>query len=165
MADTGTTTEVQETEAQTTTTTTDATKDPFAGLPEEFAWVKSDLESTRREAASRRVEVRKLEEQLKDAKTPEDVTKAVEEAAKRSTQLEAELARERAARKHKLDDEFLEFLTGATPEQIESQAAKLAALAPKVTAPKPNPRGGVNPADTNLPELSGRDAWKKFKGR
>ena len=165
MADTGTTTEVQETEAQTTTTTTDTTKDPFAGLPDEFAWVKSDLESTRREAASRRVEVRKLEEQLKDAKTPEDVTKAVEEAAKRSTELEAELARERAARKHKLDDEFLEFLTGATPEQIESQAAKLAALAPKVTAPKPNPRGGVTPADTNLPELSGRDAWKKFKGR
>ena len=165
MADTGTTTEVQETEAQTTTTTTDTTKDPFAGLPDEFAWVKSDLESTRREAASRRVEVRKLEEQLKDAKTPEDVTKAVEEAAKRSTELEAELARERAARKHKLDDEFLEFLTGATPEQIESQAAKLAALAPKTVVTKSNPRGGVTPSDSSLPELSGRDAWKKFKGR
>lgn len=163
MADTGTTTEVQATEAEATSTTT--TTDPYAGLPAEFSWLKNDLESTRREAASRRVELRNLEEKFKDVKTPEQVAEAVAEAAKRGTQLEAELARERAARKHKLDDELVEFLTGATAEQIEEQAAKLAALAKREPVVKQTPRGGVTPAESSAPELSGREAWNAYKGR
>ena len=164
MADTGTTTEVQETEAEATSTT--QTTDPYAGLPAEFSWLKNDLESTRREAASRRVEVRKLEEQLREAKTPEDIAKAVADSAKRSAELETELARERAARKHKLDDEVVEFLTGATAEQIEAQAAKLAALSKREAASvtKQTPRGGLTPAESSAPELSGREAWKAYRG-
>jgi hypothetical protein len=132
--------------------------------------LKDDLESTRREAASRRVALREAEEKLKEAKTPEDISKAVAEATKKNTDLEAELARERAARKHKLDDALLEFLTGSDAEQIDAQAAKLAALAtkPAATAPaptKPAPRGGVTPTDSTPPEVDGREAWRKFKGR
>lgn len=168
MADTGNPTQDQASESQTVTTP--ATKDPFEGLPEEFAWVKNDLESTRREAAGRRVELRELQDKFKDAKTPEEVAQAIADATKRSAQLEAEVARERAARKHKLDDALIEFLTGADEEQIEAQAAKLAALATTApretpTAAKQTPRGGVTPADTAPPEIDGRDAWKKYRGR
>jgi hypothetical protein len=168
MADTGT--QGQEPESKTETTAETKGTDPYAGLPAEFAWLKDDLESTRREAASRRVALREAEEKLKEAKTPEDISKAVAEATKKNTDLEAELARERAARKHKLDDALLEFLTGSDAEQIDAQAAKLAALAtkPAATAPaptKPAPRGGVTPTDSTPPEVDGREAWRKFKGR
>lgn len=168
MADTGTAQDqASESQTEATTETTKAS-DPFAGLPEEFAWLKSDLETTRREAAARRVELRGLQDKFKDAKTPEEVAQAIAEATTRSTQLEAEVARERAARKHKLDDALVEFLTGTNEEQIEAQAAKLAALAP--SAPREPvtrlaPRGGVTPSDSSPPELDGREAWKKFKGR
>jgi hypothetical protein len=168
MADTGTP-QGQEPENQTATPTATETTDPYAGLPEEFAWLKNDLESTRREAAGRRVELRELEAKFKDAKTPEEVNAAVAEATKRSAALEAEVARERAARKHKLDDSLVEFLTGATEEQIEAQAAKLAALAPSaaretVVVTRQTPRGGVTPSDSTPPEISGRDAWKQYRG-
>lgn len=168
MADTGNP-QGQEPESKNETTTTEGS-DPYAGLPAEFSWLKDDLESTRREAASRRVALREAEEKLKEAKTPEDISKAVAEATKKNTDLEAELARERAARKHKLDDALLEFLTGSDAEQIDAQAAKLAALAtkPAATAPaptKPAPRGGVTPTDSTPPEVDGREAWRKFKGR
>jgi len=168
MADTGT--EGQEPANQTTTAPVETPADPYAGLPDEFAWLKNDLESTRREAAGRRVELRELEAKFKDAKTPEEVATAIADATKRSAALEAEVARERAARKHKLDDSLVEFLTGATEEQIEAQAAKLAALAPSASRETPvvtrqTPRGGVTPADTTPPEINGRDAWKQYRGR
>jgi hypothetical protein len=170
MADTGT--QGQEPESKTETTAETKGTDPYAGLPAEFAWLKDDLESTRREAASRRVALREAEDKLKDAKTPEDIAAAVKEASTKSAQLEAELARERAARKHKLADELLEFITGTTEEQIDAQAAKLAALAtsaPREPAPvaptRQSPRGGVTPADSSPPDIDGREAWRKFKGR
>jgi chromosome segregation ATPase len=169
MADTGTP-EGQAPAAQTAaTTTTETTTDPYAGLPAEFAWLKNDLESTRREAAARRVQLREAEDKLKEAKTPEEVAAAVADAASKSAKLEAELARERAARKHKLDDELVEFLTGTTDEQIEAQAAKLAGLkqAPAATPPavtRQEPRGGTTPNDTTPPEINGRDAWRQYRG-
>ena len=168
MADTGTP-QGQEPESKTETTTTATGSDPYAGLPAEFSWLRDDLESTRREAASRRVALREAEEKLKEAKTPEDISKAVADATKKSAELESELARERAARKHKLDDSLVEFLTGSDADQIEAQAAKLAALATASTTPlavtRQSPRGGVTPSDSTPPELDGREAWKKFRGR
>jgi len=169
MPDTGTP-QGQEPETKPDATATEAPKDPYAGLPEEFHWLKDDREALRREAASRRVALREAEEKLKEAKTPEDIASAVKEATQKNAELESQLARERAARKHKLDDSLLEFLTGANEEQIETQAAKLAALAtvtPRETpAPaKQTPRGGVTPSDSNPPELDGREAWRKYRGR
>jgi hypothetical protein len=169
MADTGTPQGQEPEENQTENNTKpEEKKDPFEGLPEEFAWVKTDLETIRREAAGRRVELRELQDKFKDAKTPEEFAAAVADHTKRSAQLEADIARERAARKHKLDDALIEFLTGTDEEQIEAQAAKLAALAPsappRTPATRQEPRGGVNPSDSTPPEINGRDAWKQYRG-
>jgi len=145
--------------------------DPWEGIPEEFAWAKSAVESANREAASRRVALRDLEEKTKDAKTPEEFTAAMSEFQSAQDKLTVDLERERAARKHKLDDDVLEFLTGTTAEQIEAQAAKLAGLKPgaapvqTVVVTQPEPTGGVTPGDKAPKEQSGRDAWRAFKER
>jgi hypothetical protein len=158
----------------TTTTSTEqapaASTDPWDGIPEEWAWTKGAVESANREAAARRVALRELEEQTKDAKSPEDYAEAVKSFNSKQTELETALARERAARKHSLADDVLEFLTGTTEEQIEAQATKLAALKPSSSteAPRvvtvPAPTGGATPV-TQPTEQSGRAAWKAYKDR
>lgn len=144
--------------------------DNWEGIPEEWAWTKSAVERANSEAASRRVQLREAEEKLKEAKTPEEVQAIVSEYTKKSEELEANLARERAARKHKLSDDVLEFLTGTTPEQIEAQAAKLAGLKPAETAPprvitQTPPAGGVTPAEKPEKPVSGRELWRAHRGR
>lgn len=175
MPDTGA---PQAQEAETTTpptTTTEAPAgtekaDPWEGLPDEFAWAKGAVESANREAAARRVALREAEDKLKVAKTPEEFTAAINEYTAKQDQLTADLERERAARKHKLSDDVLEFLTGKTPEEIETQAAKLAALkpagdpAPRVITQTP-PAGGVTPTVPAPKEENGRDAWRAYKSR
>lgn len=156
------------TDSTATTATTTETKDPWDGIPEEWAWTKGEVESARSEAAGRRVALREAEEKLKSAKSPEEFTAAMAEFQKKETDLTANLARERAARKHGLSDDVLEFLTGTDEAQIEKQAAKLAALKPtkepvvtKVIT-QTAPAGGSQPtADTTAP--SGREAWKAYK--
>ena len=156
--------------ASTGASTPDAKTDPWEGLPDEWAWTKNAVESANREAASRRVALRELEDKTKDAKTPEEFTAAMTEYTAKQTQLATELARERAARKHGLADGVLEFLTGTTEEAIEAQAAKLATLNPKAeTPPKvitvPAPSGGVTPS-TGAPKVeNGREMWKAYKAR
>lgn len=167
-------------EPTTTPTSTDTTapageaapKDQWAGIPDEWAWAKNAVESANREAASRRVALREAEDKLKEAKTPEEVQAAVADLSTKAAKLEAELARERAARKHGLSDDVLEFLTGTTEEQIEAQAAKLAAKlqpASQETAPPkvvtvPAPSGGVTPS-TPPSEENGRALWRAHKAR
>lgn len=141
--------------------------DPWEGLPDEFAWAKSAVESANREAASRRVALREAEDKLKDAKTPEEFQRVMSEYTEKQTALTTELERERAARKHGLADDVLEFLTATTPDEIEKQAAKLAALkpgTPKVITTTP-PAGGVTPAQGAQKETSGREAWRAYKER
>jgi hypothetical protein len=152
--------------------TAETKTDPWDGIPEEFAWAKSAVESANREAAARRVALREAEDKLKDAKTPEEFTAAMDQFKASEEKLTVDLERERAARKHKLDDDVLEFLTGTTAEQIEAQAAKLAGLKPGVTPPaqtvvitQPTPTGGVTPGDTAPKEPSGREAWRAYKDR
>lgn len=171
-----------ETQAQEATTDPNASadsgatgesKDRWDGIPDEWAWTKGVVESANREAASRRVALREAEEKLAAAKTPEEFEAAVSEFRNGQAKLEADLARERAARKHSLSDEVLEFLTGTTEEQIEAQAAKLAGLKPAATSEDPTPvrvitapvpSGGVTP--THQPtEVDGRAAWKAYKDR
>lgn len=153
-----------------TTTTEPAKADPWEGLPEEWSWTKSAVESANREAASRRVALRELEDKTKDAKTPEEFTAAVSEYQTAQEKLTVDLERERAARKHKLDDDVLEFLTGTTAEQIETQAAKLAGLKPGTAAQtvvitQTPPAGGVTPGNKAPKETSGRDEWRAYKDR
>lgn len=161
MADNADSTAEQASASQTAAS--EQSTDPYAGLPEEFAWLKNDLEATRREAAGRRVELRELQEKTKDAKTPEEYQAAVAEAARKGQELEVELARERVARKHSLDDELLEFLTGKNADEIEAQAVKLAALKPTAPITRMPPTGGVNPSQGTPPDVSGRDVYRQYK--
>jgi len=150
---------------------TDAKTDPWEGIPDEWAWTKTQVEAANREAASRRVALRDLEDKTKDAKTPEEFESALTEYKNTQAKLESDLARERAARKHGLADDVLEFLTGTTEEQIEAQATKLAALKPASQEPAPPkvvtvpaPSGGVTP--TSQPtEQDGRALWRAHKAR
>lgn len=156
--------------ASTEASTPETKTDPWEGLPDEWAWTKNAVESANREAASRRVALRELEDRTKDAKTPEEFTAAMGEYTAKQTQLASELARERAARKHGLADDVLEFLTGTTEEAIEAQAAKLAGLKPKADVPpkvitQPAPSGGVTPGNGAPKEENGRDMWKAYKAR
>ena len=140
--------------------------DPWDGIPEQWAWAKNAVESANREAASRRVALRDLEERVKDAKTPEEFNTALADVKAKEVELTNALARERAARKHKLSDDLLEFLTASTEEGIEAQAEKLAALKPVAAAPvvitKLPPTGGAKPSD-NSPLESGKNAWAEYR--
>jgi hypothetical protein len=155
----------------TTPAAGEAPADPWAGIPDQFAWAKAAVENANREAASRRVALREAEEKLSAAKTPEEFEAAVAEFKNGQSRLEAELARERAARKHGLADDVVEFLTGTTEEQIEAQAAKLAALkpasqetVPPVVVTVPAPSGGVTPSSQPT-EQDGRALWRAHKAR
>jgi hypothetical protein len=175
MPDTGAPKTDQESTTPPTTTTDEGTKptekaDPWEGLPDEFAWTKAAVESANREAAARRVALRDLEEKTKDAKSPEEFEAAVKDFNTKQADLEIALERERAARKHKLADDVLEFLTGKTPEEIEKQAEKLAALKPAGEKPPvvittTPPAGGVKPGDQAPKEKSGYDEWKAWRSR
>lgn len=156
----------------TTDATAETKTDPWDGIPEEWSWTKSAVESANREAAARRVALRELEDKTKDAKTPEEFTAAMSEFQTAQDKLTVDLERERAARKHKLDDDVLEFLTGTTAEQIEAQASKLSSLKKAETPPaqtvvitQPTPSGGVTPGDKAPKEPSGREAWRAYKDR
>lgn len=163
--------EVQEATEVTeaTTTETAAKKDPWEGLPEEWSWTKNAVETANREAAARRVALNELKEATKDAKTPDEFDAAVKAHETKQTALEAELARTRAARKHNLDDDVLEFLTGTTEEQIEAQAAKLASLKPAsqgtpLVVTQTALTGGADPSQTPKAD-SGREKWLAYKAK
>ena len=172
MSDTGTPTGETPTVSDPTPaepTTPETSSDPWANIPDEWAWTKSAVESANREAASRRVALRELEDKVKTAKTPEEFDAARAEFAQKEQQLTQSLARERAARKHKLDDDILEFLTGTTDEQIEAQAAKLAAFKPgaekQVVITQPPPSGGSTPNAGVESDEDGKAVWKAYKNK
>jgi hypothetical protein len=156
-----------ETPAEPTATEVEAKPDPWAGIPEEWAWTKAEVESARTEAASRRVALREAEAKLAEAKTPEEFTAAMDAYKGTEAKLTTDLARERAARKFKLDDDVLEFLTGTDEAQIEAQAAKLAALKPGTAKPvvitQTAPSGGAAPFKGEAPTDDGRKAWEEYK--
>ena len=141
--------------------------DPWAKFPEEFNWVRKELEDTRREAAEKRVLAKELQEKLAAAKTPDEVQQIMAANDTKTADLEAQLARERVARKTGLDDDLVEFLTAKTEEDLLKQAAKLA-KAKKAEGDDPvvvtqlNPRGGQNPS-TEPNELDGYAEWERYK--
>lgn len=148
------------------TAPTESAQDRWAGIPDEWAWAKNAVESANREAASRRVALRELEDKVKDAKTPEEFNSALAEVKAKEVELTNTLAKERAARKHSLTDDLLEFLTADSVEGIEAQAEKLAALKPSAAAPivitKLPPTGGAKPNEHSTLE-SGKEAWAEYR--
>ncbi|MFE6494129.1 hypothetical protein [Streptomyces sp. NPDC057748] len=108
-------------------------------LPE---WARKELKSVRDEAARRRNEAKALKTQLESAKSPEDYA-AIEQ---RAAGFEADLNRERLARKYDLPDVIAKRIVGATDEEREADAKALAAELTKTTAGSVS--GGLDPTDT-----------------
>lgn len=108
-------------------------------LPE---WARKELKSVRDEAARRRNEAKALKTQLEAAKSPEDYA-AIEQ---RAAGFEADLNRERLARKYDLPDVIAKRIVGATDEERDADAKALAAELTKTTAGAVS--GGLDPTDT-----------------
>ncbi|MFB7188402.1 hypothetical protein ACFCZT_24535 [Streptomyces sp. NPDC056230] len=108
-------------------------------LPE---WARKELKSVRDEAARRRNEAKTLKTQLESAKSPEDYA-AIEQ---RAAGFEADLNRERLARKYDLPDVIAKRIQGATDDEREADAKALAAELVK-TAPA-DVRGGLDPTES-----------------
>lgn len=142
--------------------------DPWEAFPPEFNWVRKELEDARKEAAEKRVLARELQEKLANAKTPEEVQQIMAANDNKTTELEAQLARERVLRKTRLDEELAEFLTGKTEEELLAQAQKLAGRKKAdeddgvVVVTQLDPRGGQNPS-TEPNELDGYAEWERYK--
>lgn len=115
--------------------------------------VLDQVSKARREAAGYRKQVRELEPLAAKAKEVEEAKLSVEEKAakkareaeERYTALTAELLRERAARRHNIPDELVDFLTGADEDSLEDQAKRLADLTrkPQPSIPR-KPKDGAN---------------------
>lgn len=95
-------------------------------LPE---WARKRMSKANSEAAKYRNQLRDVQQRLEGAKTPEEFEAATKELATANRDLELNLARERALRKHDLSDDDLIFLTASSAEDIEKQAKALATRA------------------------------------
>ncbi|MFJ9408573.1 hypothetical protein [Streptomyces sp. NPDC101393] len=104
---------------------------------DELEALKKSLQETRAEAARYRVRAREATEALGATKTADEY--AALEAEK--DKLSAQLMRVRVAAKYNLPDTLASRLTGATEEELESDAQTLATF----TATTPLGRGGLDP--------------------
>ncbi|HJV99417.1 MAG TPA: hypothetical protein VJ617_10015 [Arthrobacter sp.] len=139
--------------------------DPWAAFPAEFNWVRKELEDTRKEAAEKRVLAKDLQTKLADAKTPEEVKQLTAAYDTKTADLEAQLARERVARRVGLDEDLVEFLTAKTEQELLTQAAKLARKKEPeepVVVTVQEPRGGLDPS-TKPDEPNGFAEYERWK--
>lgn len=82
-----------------------------------------------------------------------------EEALGVASRAQHELWRERAARKHGLDDELIEFLAGESEEELEERAKVLSAkLAARTKEPEPAPGPAPDPTRGVTPDGGGTPA-------
>lgn len=126
------------------------------GVPDDHP-LREHVKSLNAEAAAKRVENRSLREnveqlqaQLAEAKTPEEFQAAVDEYKGKLEQTQAEVMRERVARKFNLPDALAERLRGSTEEELTADAESLRELIGEPTppaTPKNPPSGGLNPGN------------------
>lgn len=119
-------------EGETTATETDAGGGQWAELfaGEDPAKVRKALDHAREweKRAKANADAAKKLTEFEDAQKTEaqKLQDQYEEAIGRASRAENDLARERVARKHGLDDDLLQFLTGETEEELEARAKVLA---------------------------------------
>lgn len=134
--------------------------DPFAGLPEEFSWVKKELSTVRADAARYRTERNDERTLSADLKTRLDgaVTAEDFEAAKSEWDGKVKtLVRERIIEKHRLPEELAELLKGDDEASLAEHAAKLAKYVPAEPTEPIVPVEPVAPVAPPLPPSGGRD--------
>lgn len=110
--------------------------------------------------------ITKLREELKEAKaaTAAETEKAqaaskalakaeaaAKEAVERAGKAERDLMVEKAVRKHDLDDDVIEFLTGETAEEIDAKAEKLARFGAKGKKPAAEEKADDKPGTDDKP--------------
>jgi phage protein D len=108
--------------------------------------------------------VREIEESQKSES--QKVQERADRAEQRAKAVEAELIRERIARRHKIDDDDLDLLGTGTEVELETRAKKIAALkaaalereatVPPSDKPVEKLRPGATPSDV---DLRGKDAY------
>lgn len=89
---------------------------------------KEKIAKVNAEAKNLRDRLRKTEEKLKDAKTPEEVEAIVKQMSEERESAEHELLRENVALKFKLPEKAIKRLAGTTREELEADAKELADL-------------------------------------
>ena len=117
-----------------------------------------NLRTRVKELEALEVKVREFEESQKTES--QKVQERAEQAEQRAQAVEAELLRERIARRHKIDEDDMDLLGSGTEEQIEARAkriaaknaaaAAVAATAPPSDKPVQQLRPGATGADKDI---------------
>lgn len=150
---TGEGTETTESTETTTEQQAEQTNEETSENKEEESKLSHDdaleaLKKTRAEAADWRTKFRKLEDTLKEAKTPEQVAEIVNGITAERESAERELVVENVALKNRLPEDLTkllkEFSEGKNREQIEAYATTLAKYIP-AEEDDPDLQGGLRP--------------------
>ncbi len=134
-------------------------------LEQKVARLENEAAETRREAAKYRTKAKEGAsaaaelERIRDSQKTE--TEKVQERASKAEQraqaAEAELIRERIARRHKIDDEDLDLLGTGTEEQLEARAKRLSALNAAAVAAKATVPPSEKPVEKLRPGATSTD--------
>jgi hypothetical protein len=114
-------------------------------------WYEKELTKTRNEAASWRTQLRDVQEQLKNAKTPEEFEAARAELESRNKDLERELLKAKVAKGDPtknipaLPDDLAALLKGDTEEELNAHAEVLRKYVTPQGAPPGRLVGGLDP--------------------
>lgn len=113
------------------------------------------LRSRVKELEAYEAKVREIEE----AKKSEDqkIQERADAAEKRAQAVEAELLRERIARRHKIDEDDMDLLGSGTEEQIEARAKRIAAKNAAAAAVQATAPPSEKPVEKLRPGATGAD--------
>lgn len=135
-------------------------------------WARTKLTKANAEAANYRTRLRKAEEDLANAKTPEQVEELLtqfkaerEEDERVQAEEKANLVRENVALKFKLPKELADALKGATREELEAHAEVLKKFAPDDDDEPDSLSGGLTPGGGDPEGNDPRTLAKKYGPR
>lgn len=123
-------------------------------LPE---WARKQITKANNEAAARRVKERELEEKLRNAVTPEDHAKIVEELRTENQKLVRQTTISSLVEEFELPSKASALIKGDTPEELRAAAEALAEILPKRDPDLPpplDPQGGRQPGRAPAPDPS-----------
>lgn len=156
-------------ESAVTETEAESTQEVDEAEPFDADKAKARIAKVYGEAKGLRARVKELEAYEAQAKAAEDakkpeierLTDRAAKAEQRAAEVEAELTRERVARRHGITDDEIDLLGSGSEDEIEGRAKRIAALKATATAAPPAPpsdrsvvklRPGATPAETPPPE-------------
>lgn len=159
-------TQVVEGEEETTTEETEGAAEEQETPEARLERMEKQLKEVREEAAKRRIENKKLQDDLKAAKTPEEFAAAISEYETKISTLE----RENALAQYDIPEDLLPLLEGKDAEEIHKLAPTLSKYAPKKQVKKETSlndlSGGLNPTGhLEGSELSAQELAKRIPRR